>query len=87
MIPVFILGKLGSWKMNTDCNKVSSKDNSTITECSQLSNKDFFAVMMVMPPSLCHIMIPTDPKTPQFCMISLGLKNGISTNYAANAIL
>jgi len=79
MIPiVFVVGQLGSWKMNTDCNKVSSQDNSTITECSQLANKNFFAIMMVMPPSFYHIIISTESKPlqrkKQFCMISAGLK-------------
>ena len=60
---VFVVGQLGSWKENTDCVKVSSQDNSTITECSQLSNKNFFAIMMVMPFSFCHTIISTESKT------------------------
>ena len=80
MIPmtVFVVGQLGSWKMNTDCNKVSSQDNSTITECSQLSNKNFFAIMMVMPTSFCLIIILINLK--QFCMISAGLTRWISAD-------
>ena len=68
---VFVVGQLGSWKMNTDCNKVSSQDNTTITECSQLSNKNFFAIMMVMSPSFCHIIISSKSKTVlyNFCRI------------------
>ncbi|PFX28381.1 putative G-protein coupled receptor 125 [Stylophora pistillata] len=39
---------LGSWEKNADCNQVSSRGNYTITKCSQLSSRDYFAVMMTI---------------------------------------
>ena len=44
----FVVGGLGKWEKNTDCGEVSFHGNNTIAKCSQLSNKNFFAVMMVI---------------------------------------